>query len=114
MSPTLDETATTDDPQVRRDHRAALLFRALYRAIEFDGLPAPRIVLPGIGLPVKLQMSTAADVDDWAVCLDVPVELEDHVYDGPPPWRMYRAAGALEGVEIEIWAPDPMPTGDAL
>lgn len=102
MSPTLDENATHDDPRVRRDHNAALLFGVLARAIQFDGLSAPHAVLLRTDAS-ELQMNTAAEVDDWAARLGAPAVLEPHIYHSPRGWRMYEAAGALEGVGLKAW-----------
>lgn len=102
MSPTLDENATSSDPRVQRDHRAALLFAALHRAIELDGLPAPLSVTPGVAPPANLQLASVADVDDWSVRLGVD-RAPDLEPIGTPPWREYHAIGAIEGIAVEVW-----------
>lgn len=113
MSPTLDENATHDDTRARRDYRGALLFSALHKAIEFDGLPTPTSVMPGITLAADLQLSTKQDVDDWAARLGVTTDVATTLFMGPPPWRRYYASGVLDGVEVEAWCSVPVPDGEA-
>jgi hypothetical protein len=104
MSPTVDETAAAAERH-SRDHHAALLFGVLARAVEFAGLPAPRIVVPRDSAASSLHLDTRADVDDWADKLWAATVFEEHVYEGPQGWRKYVARGDLEGVDLEVWCP---------
>lgn len=104
MSPILDEQATTSDPQVTADHRAAKLFAALARAIELDGMPRPANVNTYTGAAQFYgDDAGAASVDDWAELLGTSPTLDKHVHDAPYPWRKYFARGVLDGVEIVVW-----------
>jgi hypothetical protein len=75
MSPTLDERATTSDPRITTHITRSAFLLALHRAIELDGLPAPRnIRFEDDGIRLVMDEDAVADVEDWAHYLGVTVE----------------------------------------
>jgi hypothetical protein len=72
MSPTLDETATNSDPQITKNFTRATAILAVYRAVDLDGLPAPRSIrFENDGLRLVMDENAVAEVDDWAFHLRV-------------------------------------------
>jgi hypothetical protein len=107
MSPTLDETATTRDERVTVDHRAALAFGVLSRAIEFDGMPAPwGVCFIGDVADVQMLCNQIAGVDDWARRLGVTAELDNTIIHGGSGrmWRAYQVEGSLDGASVRVWS----------
>ncbi|MER7002250.1 hypothetical protein ABT297_04265 [Dactylosporangium sp. NPDC000555] len=112
MSPTLDEQATTTDPQVTADHHAVLLFQTIARAIDIDGVRRPwGVTLPyGTTNHARLQYGSGctADVDDWGLLLGATPVLDPTILVGPGHWRKYEVTGVLDGMHFEVWCTVPV------
>lgn len=108
MHTTIDESTGVRDERVTHDHRVAIAFQVLYRAVEFDGMPAPLAVHLHSADVVRLQFDDdqTARIDDWASLLGTPAATVGDVFGSARrPWRKYTVTGQIEGQTVEVWCP---------
>jgi hypothetical protein len=108
MHTTVDESTGVRDARFTEHTRRSAFLAAVHRAIEIDGLPAPRSIdfrLSGTSVALDMDNNAAADVDDWAANFNATASYghDGEILTGSHrPFRSYETRFTLTNYRVEV------------